>query len=272
MYLYIMYLLVIYVYLSIITIYLSTHILCCHSSPYHLMLFIWFPSVFQRKFSFYKRSILFNSHGGEVYRTELTDMELLYLPGLAYNVGLQLGFWVLGTWTISCLLQTLWCVLNTCVPVFFLLSGILESWHVLVRRCLHNQFPINSLGSESLITYILLHFHCRGRVFSVWALKEGREHKKPCAWIPPDTPYVYFTVVGPVAYPYSATAISNESQVYTLSFVSLLAIIQIGGVSLRDPWHRKPENFSSQQFIYSLTILPDEVPGPSESKSTISVS
>lgn len=164
--------------------------------------------------------------------------------------------------------------MNTCFPVLFLCfpafweSGILAC----ASQCLHNQFPINSLESESLITYILLHFHCRGEECVLYgSSKKGESIKKPCTRIPPDPAYVYFTVIQLHVLIVPLQLAMNHKYIYWVLWV-FIAILQIGGVGLRDPWHRKPENFSSQQFTYSLTILPDEVPGPSESKSTISAS
>lgn len=103
---------------------------------------------------------------------------------------------ILDTWHLNHFLNTkggllcLHCLYKQCdlywTPAFlyfsyaFWLSGSLESWHVLIRWCLYNQFPINSLGSEPLITYIYCYIFNVGEECALYGLsKKGESIKKP---------------------------------------------------------------------------------------------
>ena len=53
------------------------------------------------------------------------------------------------TWTM----QTRWSMLNTCFP-----SGMMAFWYMPGTGCLHDQSPINTLGTESPVSFPGRHF------------------------------------------------------------------------------------------------------------------
>lgn len=83
---------------------------------------------------------------------------------------------------------------NVVYAEHFFPSGSMEFCYVLGRGCLHNQFLIKTLDTESLMSFPGRHISCVLSQFDAGGIKDilcdftGRGIPQVFAWFPPDCP------------------------------------------------------------------------------------
>ena len=89
-------------------------------------------------------------------------------------------------------------------------SGCLEFWHKLGKGCLTDQYPVQTLGTESLMGFPgqKHHTHTYVAAFFLWKEGEGENIKKYAVGTPPDSAYVFPLIIYLGVYFYYITVIN----------------------------------------------------------------